>query len=80
MDRVLSLFAYAMAFGDKTWPCDTEAAAEPVKYPPGSIPPTGGEAGKAADVAERALFLVSERAVGISGMPVWIDGARPRVV
>jgi NAD(P)-dependent dehydrogenase (short-subunit alcohol dehydrogenase family) len=54
---------------------DTEEAGEPVAYPGGSVPLTDGEPGKAADVAELVLFLVSDRARHITGTPVWIDGA-----
>ena len=54
---------------------DTEEAGEPVAYPDGEIPLTAGEPGRAADVAELVLFLVSDRARHITGTPVWIDGA-----
>ncbi|MDX1418830.1 MAG: SDR family NAD(P)-dependent oxidoreductase [Rubricoccaceae bacterium] len=54
---------------------DTEEAAEPVEYPAGDIPLTDGAPGTADDVAQLALFLVSDRARHITGTPVWIDGA-----
>lgn len=66
--------------GDNTWPRHTEAAAEPVEYPAGQIPLSGGEPGSADDVAELVLFLVSDRAKHITGTPVWIDGAQSLVL
>ncbi len=56
-----------------------DAAAFPSEFPEGDIPLTGKEAGKAADVAELALFLASPSARHITGTAVWIDGAQSLV-
>ena len=58
----------------------TERAEEPAEYPRGTIPLTGGQAGKAEDVAELVLFLASDRARHITGTPVWIDGGQSLLV
>jgi len=58
----------------------TEEAEVPVEYPEGSIALTGGKPGKAEDVAELVLFLVSDRSRHISGTPVWIDGTQSLLV
>lgn len=47
-----------------------------VEFPNGDIPITGGEPGKASDVAEVVLFLVSDASRHITGTPVWIDGGQ----
>ena len=47
-----------------------------VEFPNGDIPITGGEPGKASDVAEVVLFLVSDASKHITGTPVWIDGGQ----
>jgi NAD(P)-dependent dehydrogenase (short-subunit alcohol dehydrogenase family) len=60
---------------DNTAERDTDEAAEPVTYPAGDIPLTDGTPGRAEDVAELVLFLVSDRARHVTGTPVWIDGA-----
>jgi NAD(P)-dependent dehydrogenase (short-subunit alcohol dehydrogenase family) len=52
---------------------DTEI---PVEFPEGDIPITGGEPGKAEDVAEAVLFLVSDASRHITGTPIWIDGGQ----
>jgi NAD(P)-dependent dehydrogenase (short-subunit alcohol dehydrogenase family) len=51
-----------------------EEAREPVRYPEGAIPLTGGEPGDAMDVARLVLFLVSEASSHITGTEMWIDG------
>ncbi|KRB01298.1 3-ketoacyl-ACP reductase [Devosia sp. Root685] len=48
----------------------------PVEFPEGDIPITGGRPGKAEDVAEAVLFLVSDASRHITGTPVWIDGGQ----
>lgn len=48
----------------------------PVNFPKGDIPITGGKPGKAEDVAEAVLFLVSDASRHITGTPVWIDGGQ----
>jgi NAD(P)-dependent dehydrogenase (short-subunit alcohol dehydrogenase family) len=57
-----------------------ETAGEPVEYPRGQIPLTGGDAGTSKDVAELILFLVSDRSRHITGTPVWIDGGQSLLV
>lgn len=47
-----------------------------VNFPNGDIPITGGKPGKAEDVAEAVLFLVSDASRHITGTPVWIDGGQ----
>ena len=47
-----------------------------VEFPNGDIPITGGEPGKASDVADVVLFLVSDASRHITGTPVWIDGGQ----
>ena len=68
------------AIQGKTEKRNIEEAAEEVEYPDGKIPLTDGEGGEASEVAELALFLVSERGRFISGTPVWIDGAQSTLV
>lgn len=51
----------------------------PVEYPEGRIPLTGGEPGKAEQVADLAIFLGSDAASHISGTELWIDGAESLV-
>jgi NAD(P)-dependent dehydrogenase (short-subunit alcohol dehydrogenase family) len=51
-----------------------------VTGPAGKIPLTGNEPGKAEDVAELVLFLVSDRARHITNSPVWIDGPQSLLV
>ena len=65
---------------ENTEPRNTEKAEVPSRFPEGNIPLTGGKAGKAEDVAELVLFLVSDRSRHITGTPVWIDGAQSLLV
>jgi len=65
---------------DNTQKRNTEAARVPAEYPEGNIPLTGGEPGKAEDVAELVLFLLSDRSRHITGTPVWIDGAQSLLI
>ena len=53
---------------------DLDTIQEPVIFPKGHIPLSDGKPGKAEDVAELVLFLVSDRSRHISGTPIWIDG------
>lgn len=55
---------------------DSAEAAIPVEFPEGDIPLTGGRKGKAEEVADLVLFLVSDAARHITGSPVWIDGGQ----
>jgi NAD(P)-dependent dehydrogenase (short-subunit alcohol dehydrogenase family) len=61
---------------DNTQQRGAEETRVPVEFPEGDIPLTGGEAGKAEDVAELVLFLASDRSRHITGTPVWIDGGQ----
>jgi NAD(P)-dependent dehydrogenase (short-subunit alcohol dehydrogenase family) len=54
---------------------DLEKVQEPVIFPEGTIPLTGGRPGTAEEVARLVLFLVSEDSDLITGTEVWIDGA-----
>ena len=53
---------------------------EPAEFSRGEIPLTGGEPGKAEQVADLVLFLASDRASHITGTPIWIDGAESLLV
>lgn len=61
---------------DNTEMRNTEVAEVPVEFPEGDIPLTGGEPGKAEDVADLVLFLASDASRHITGSPIWIDGAQ----
>lgn len=61
--------------GESTEQRDLEEVKIPVEYPEGSQPLTGGEPGKADDVAQLVLFLASDASRHITGTPIWIDGA-----
>ncbi len=61
---------------DNTEKRDTERIEIPVKFPDGDIPLTGGRKGKAQDVADTVLFLVSDASRHITGTPIWIDGGQ----
>ncbi len=54
---------------------DLEKAKEPVEFPHGKIPLTGGKAASADQVARLVLFLASDDSDHITGTPIWIDGA-----
>jgi NAD(P)-dependent dehydrogenase (short-subunit alcohol dehydrogenase family) len=53
-----------------------ETVKVPATYPQGTVPLTGGEPGKAEDVADLVLFLASDRSRHVTGTPIWIDGAQ----
>jgi NAD(P)-dependent dehydrogenase (short-subunit alcohol dehydrogenase family) len=55
---------------------DLEKAKEPVEFPEGDVPLTGGKPGKAEQVARLVLFLASDESDHITGTPVWIDGGQ----
>jgi len=61
---------------DNTKQRGTEKTEIPVEFPEGDIPITGGKPGKAEDVADAILFLVSEESKHITGTPLWIDGGQ----
>ncbi|MET0439083.1 MAG: SDR family NAD(P)-dependent oxidoreductase [Devosia sp.] len=62
--------------GENTEKRGMEKTEIPVHFPKGDIPITGGKPGKAEDVAEAVLFLVSDASRHITGTPVWIDGGQ----
>jgi NAD(P)-dependent dehydrogenase (short-subunit alcohol dehydrogenase family) len=59
----------------KTKKRNLEEIETPVEFPKGNIPLTGGDMGRAEQVADLAVFLASDAASHITGTPVWIDGA-----
>lgn len=59
---------------------NVEKAAVPADYPKGDVPLTGGEPGKAEDVADLVCFLASDASRHITGTPIWIDGAQSLLV
>lgn len=61
---------------DNTQQRGTEKTQIPVDFPEGDIPITGGKPGKAEDVADAVLFLVSDASRHITGSPLWIDGGQ----
>ncbi|WEJ32301.1 SDR family NAD(P)-dependent oxidoreductase [Devosia sp. SD17-2] len=61
---------------DNTEARNTAEVEVPVEFPEGDIPLTGGEPGKAEDVADLVLFLASDGSRHITGSPIWIDGAQ----
>jgi NAD(P)-dependent dehydrogenase (short-subunit alcohol dehydrogenase family) len=61
---------------DSTEKRDIEEAQEPIEFPEGSIPLTGGQSGSSEQVADLVLFLASDASSHISGTEIWIDGAQ----
>jgi len=53
-----------------------EESEVPVIWPQGTVPISGGEPGRAADVADSILFLVSTSSRHITGSPVFVDGGQ----
>jgi NAD(P)-dependent dehydrogenase (short-subunit alcohol dehydrogenase family) len=51
-----------------------EKIKQPVEYPEGAIPLTGGAKGKPEQVADLVCFLASDAASLITGTEIWIDG------
>ncbi len=58
--------------GESTEKRDTETVGLPVEYPEGNRPLNDG---KAAHVAQLALFLASDASMHISGTEIFVDGA-----
>jgi NAD(P)-dependent dehydrogenase (short-subunit alcohol dehydrogenase family) len=61
---------------EHTHPRHRQKASEPVEFPTGSIPLTGGKPGTPDQVAGLVLFLASDQADHISGSIVTIDGTQ----
>ena len=61
---------------DNTEKRGTEKTRIPVEFPRGDIPINDGKPGKARDVAEAVLFLVSDASRHITGTPIWLDGGQ----
>jgi NAD(P)-dependent dehydrogenase (short-subunit alcohol dehydrogenase family) len=61
---------------DNTDRVDLSKISYPVEFPEGKVPLTGGEPGKASQVADLIFFLTSDMSSHISGTEVWIDGAQ----
>ena len=55
---------------------ENEGVGVRVEFPDGKVPLTGGQPGSAAQVAQLALFLVSDDSGHVTGTEVWIDGAQ----
>lgn len=61
---------------DSTTKRAEEETAIPVVWPEGQVPLTGGQPGRAEDVAHLIAFLVSDASSHITGSPIWIDGGQ----
>lgn len=72
--------AIETSIDDNTKRRSTKRAKVPARFSRGTVPLTDGEPGTAAEVAELAVFLASDRSRHISGTPVWIDGAQSLLV
>ncbi len=62
--------------GENTHRRNTDKVRQPVEFPNGAIPLTGGKPGKPEQVAQLMAFLLSEQASHITGTELWIDGAQ----
>jgi NAD(P)-dependent dehydrogenase (short-subunit alcohol dehydrogenase family) len=54
---------------------DLEEIRQPVEFPEGNMPLTGGKPGTSEQVAQLVLFLASDASDHITGTEIWIDGA-----
>jgi NAD(P)-dependent dehydrogenase (short-subunit alcohol dehydrogenase family) len=61
--------------GEKTEQRNLDKVDNPVEFPHGRIPLTGGDPGKPEQVAQLVLFLASDLSDHITGTEIWIDGA-----
>lgn len=55
---------------------DEEETKQPVEFPEGKVPLTGGKPGTSEQVAQLVLFLASDASDHITGTEIWIDGAQ----
>lgn len=61
---------------DNTSLRDAEETEVPVEWPEGDIPLTDGRSGSAMEVADVILFLASDRARHVTGVPIFVDGGQ----
>ncbi len=67
--------AFESEIGENTQTRDIEEAREPVEYPAGKIPLTGGKPGDPMEIGNLAAFLASDASKMITGTEMLIDGA-----
>jgi NAD(P)-dependent dehydrogenase (short-subunit alcohol dehydrogenase family) len=67
--------AFESQINENTEARNVEEAREPVKYPGGKIPLTGGDPGDPREIGYLAAFLASDASRMITGTEMWIDGA-----
>jgi NAD(P)-dependent dehydrogenase (short-subunit alcohol dehydrogenase family) len=67
--------AIETSIDENTTKRNVEKEKEPVEFPEGKIPLTGGDPGTSEQVAQLVLFLASEDSNHITGTEIWIDGA-----
>ncbi len=72
--------AISTNIGQNTQKRNVEKEKEPVKFPEGQIPLTGGQPGQPEQVAELVLFLASDDSSIITGTEIWIDGGESLLV
>jgi NAD(P)-dependent dehydrogenase (short-subunit alcohol dehydrogenase family) len=60
----------------KTDERNLDEVRQPVDFPEGEVPLTGGSPGHVNDVANLVTFLASDAAKHITGTEIWIDGAQ----
>jgi NAD(P)-dependent dehydrogenase (short-subunit alcohol dehydrogenase family) len=61
---------------DNTRLRNAKETAIPVEWPEGDIPLTEGRSGSAMEVADVILFLASDRARHVTGVPIFVDGGQ----
>lgn len=64
---------------DNTETRDTDKAQEPVEFPEGKVPLTGGEPGTPEQCADLVYYLGSGESTHVTGSVVYIDGAQSLV-